>query len=93
MSEYAEDVAVNLITDPDTEAVSVVGRGPDGALLALEFGDEDLAYKDMVELAAYHLISLEDQSEKPADATLRDVIHRRNEIQENRDVSGGDADE
>jgi hypothetical protein len=88
----AEDTAIEMIRDPDTDAVSVVARGPDGALLAFELGDPDLEYQDFVELAAYHLISLENQSDKDPEDTLRDVIQARNDLRRERDVSGGDID-
>lgn len=77
-----EEIALDAIEDPDTDAIAMVARGPNGGLFALDFGSPDLGYEDFVELAAYHLISLEDQSEKGPQETIRDVVQRRNELKE-----------
>jgi hypothetical protein len=84
----AADPAIDALLDPDTDAVAFVARGTDGGLFAYEFGDENLGYEDVVELTAYQLISLEDQSEKGPQETVRDVVQKRNELRRTRDVLG-----
>lgn len=90
--EPDEEVVQDIIDDERFESASLVIERQ-GAYFATKFGATDLDYEDFVVLAAHHLTTLEDQSEKTPDETLRDVIQARNDMRSGRPVLGGDGDE
>ena len=78
-----------LLTDPDMQAVSIVARRFDGALVATEYGNEELDREILVELAAYHLVSLEDDTGDDATELVREVVQKRNELQKRETMATG----
>lgn len=74
------EMVLDVLLSPETDAFSFVARNQDGSFMASEVGTAELGYEDLLEVAAYQLISLEDQVDRPSEEILKDVVRTRNEL-------------
>lgn len=75
-----------VVADPQTESFALIARSFAGGFMAFEIGEEEFGYADAVELAAYHLISLECEVDGKSKDILKDVINKRNELRDRESI-------
>lgn len=81
----------SILQDPGTQALTFQVRGPDGVSFCEEYAPPD-AEDALIQVAAHHLLSLEDQLDADSTALIKRVVRRRNELAARPRLSnGGDA--
>lgn len=80
------DVILNAVEDPETHGWAFVAQSTARASIALEGGAHDFDYESAVELAAYHILSVEAETRGDPQDIIRDVVQKRNEMKRDPEV-------
>lgn len=84
-------IIANAIGDRETHGWAFIAQSTDGECIAMEGGAEGFDYDSAVALAAYHVLSVESETDGDPPEILRDIVLKRNQMNKNPEIQTPDS--